>query len=122
MKNALRFLVSVAPKGRDRRHPFEVSRHLPEGPLRQAALLHDVVEDGFASLSEVRSLFGDRVADAVDAVTRRDGETYREFVARAASHPDGRQVKFHDVRNNLSTLPPQHSLRSRYERALSTLS
>ncbi len=38
-------------------------------PYRQAGWLHDVVEDTMVPLAEIRSRFGDMVADMVDAVT-----------------------------------------------------
>jgi (p)ppGpp synthase/HD superfamily hydrolase len=86
-----------------------------------AGLLHDVVEDGGVELAEIRRLFGDRVAEAVDAVSRRDGETYSAFIHRAAAHPDGRLVKQADVRDNLGRPGGAASLRKRYRTALEVL-
>jgi len=47
-------------------------------------VLHDVVEDCGVSIEEIRQRFGDTVAGGVDALTRREGETYDEFIARNA--------------------------------------
>ena len=118
---ALSLLFERAPEGREQFHPFDVGQALPSGVLRQAGYLHDLVEDGHATLEEVRALLGAEVAEAVEAVTRRQGETYADFVARAAAHPMGRQVKLADVRNNLATLPEGDSLGRRYRRALEVL-
>lgn len=46
--------------------------------LHLAGLLHDVVEDTTTKISEVRKLFGDRVADIVNLVTDEKGETRKE--------------------------------------------
>jgi (p)ppGpp synthase/HD superfamily hydrolase len=114
-------LASRHLTGRALAHSLRVGDALPEGTLRQAGYLHDLVEDGHVTLEAIRLAFGDQVADTVDAVTRRPEETYAEFVARAASHELGRQVKLADVRDNLSDLPETHSLHRRYTRAIETL-
>ena len=46
------------------------------------AVLHDVVEDSDVGLSRIRYDFGDRVAAAVDALTKREGESYDEYLDR----------------------------------------
>jgi (p)ppGpp synthase/HD superfamily hydrolase len=64
-------------------HPLEVGsllsgRDFPE-PVIVAGLLHDVVEKTGVTLADVRSMFGDRVAQIVDAVTEDEGiEGYAE--------------------------------------------
>lgn len=90
---------------------------------RIAALLHDVVEDTEVTLEEIRRRFGDPVAEIVDALTRREGEAYVEFVERAATAAEGKAwlVKRSDVLHNLSTLPPGHPLHHRYIKALEIL-
>lgn len=109
-------------------HPVAVAEALrADGqPLEVvvAGLLHDTVEDTDVTLDEVRSRFGDEVAALVDAVTRRDDETYVEFVERVAvAGPGARALKRADVTHNLSDLPDDKaSLRGRYERALGRLS
>ena len=78
-------------------HPLEVGsllsgRDFPE-PVIVAGLLHDVVEKTGATLADVRSMFGDRVAGTVDAVTEDDGiEGYAERKAelrRQVAEADG---------------------------------
>lgn len=71
-----------------------------------AGLLHDVVEDTETTLDDLRRLgYPRQVVEAVDAVTRRDGETYHELICRAASHPLGCLVKLADNRENVAHLP-----------------
>ena len=64
------------------------------------ALLHDVLEDTKAKPTEVRAFFGWEVLEAVDAITRRAGETYRQFIERCALHLVARVVKLYDIGDN----------------------
>lgn len=72
-----------------------------------AGWLHDVVEDTPVSLDALASVFPADVVDTVDGVTRRQGEEYEAFVARAAAGARSRLVKLADVEHNLdvSRLP-----------------
>lgn len=90
-----------------------------------AAVLHDVVEDGGILLSYVELEFGARVAQVVDGVTRRKGETYREFILRAKSFGPSAVLKLADLNVNLShnhELPEdKKSLRFRYLAAIEVI-
>lgn len=63
-------------------------------------LLHDAVEDGGANLAEIRWNFGDAVANAVDAISRRDGENYSAYLQRVARNRIAYQVKIADMKHN----------------------
>lgn len=84
-------------------HPMRVAFTLPLGSeLRIAAVLHDVVEDSDWTLERLRAEgFSEAVLCAVDALTRREGEDYLAYVARAAKDPIGRQVKRADLLDNM---------------------
>jgi hypothetical protein len=41
------------------------------------------------------------VLTAVESVTHREGESYDDFVARAAANPIGRRVKLADLEDNM---------------------
>lgn len=83
-------------------HPMRVAMRCASDEQRMVALLHDVVEDcGVTAYELVAEGFPQEVVDAVLAVTRRAGESYEDFVARAKANPLAREVKKHDLEDNL---------------------
>lgn len=121
MSEPAEFMLARTVDDRARSHALRVEAALPVGVLSAAGALHDVVEDGLATLAEVAERFGVEVATVVELVTRRPGEVYADFVRRAAADPRSRAVKLADVRDNLRDLPDGSTLRGRYLRALSFL-
>ena len=80
---------------------------------RIVAVLHDVVEDTDCTFDRLRTEgFAESVLEALDAVTRREGESYEDFVQRAAKNPIGRNVKRADYLT-ISTYHAPHTERSR---------
>ena len=69
--------------------------------------LHDTVEDTPLTIDEIRRQFGDETAQAVDAVTRRDGEEWDDYIRRVGENPVARQVKISDLidNSNLQRIP-----------------
>ena len=97
---------------------------------RLVALLHDVVEDGHASLHDLRAWgYAPAVVEALDAISRRfeAGETYQEFIARVQQNPLATRVKLADLHDNLGRLERVDdpatvaALRARYMKALEIL-
>jgi (p)ppGpp synthase/HD superfamily hydrolase len=70
---------------------------------RMVAYLHDIVEkaDGWSLDRLAREGFPQSVIDAVDAMTKREGEDYLDFVRRAIANPLARPVKRADLEDNL---------------------
>lgn len=86
-------------------HPKRVAARCDTPEERIVALLHDTIEDTDVTPdSLLQAGFPRRIVDAVLSVTRREGETYDDFVARAALNPIGRQVKIHDLQDNMDIL------------------
>ena len=83
-------------------HPLRMMFRVQTEAERMAAVLHDVVEDTAWTLEALREHgFPDEVVDAVDHLTRREGESYEDFVTRAAAHPVARRVKVADLEDNM---------------------
>lgn len=69
-----------------------------------AGLLHDVLEDTWVDAADLRGLGVPHVVVvAVEAVTKRTGESYNDLIARAAADPLGIWVKLADNRLNLES-------------------
>ncbi len=67
------------------------------------ALLHDLLEDNKRWTTErLDGIFIRRVITAVDALTRRDGEDYSDFIYRVAKNEDARKVKLSDLKDNMN--------------------
>jgi (p)ppGpp synthase/HD superfamily hydrolase len=96
-------------------------KHMAED-TQMAAVLHDVVEDTDITLESLEALFGRRVRDIVDACTRRDGETYRNYILRARENPFAKLIKIADVTDNADPRRQWNGIpRERYEMALALL-
>ena len=109
-------------------HVLRVMLRLTTPEERMAAALHDVVEDCGWTLDRLRAEgFPEEVIAGIDAVTRRDSESYEEFVLRAKAHPIGRRVKMADLEDNsdvtrLSEITERDQARlDKYRRAIDML-
>lgn len=90
-------------------HPLRVMLQLTEPHERVTAALHDVVEDTDVSLEDLREQgFPEEVVEAVDALTKRDGETRLQAAKRAGANAIARMVKIADVSDNLDTRRLNH--------------
>lgn len=89
-------------------HPLRVMIRMQIGDEMIAAVLHDVVEDTPVSLEDLRREgFSEQVVAAVEALTKREGETRLQAASRAAADPIARKVKLADNAENmdLSRIP-----------------
>ena len=65
-------------------------------------ILHDIVEDSELTFADLPQMgYSDDVLTALDGVTRREDETYDEFVERSLAHPVSRRVKLADLEDNM---------------------
>jgi (p)ppGpp synthase/HD superfamily hydrolase len=86
------------------------------------AYLHDVVEKGGWSLERLKAEgFSDPVVSAVDALTKREGESDEAFVRRAASDGLARPVKEADLNDNLKQAEAAGLDAAKYVNGLKTL-
>lgn len=83
-------------------HPLRLMQKMHTESEMIAAVLHDVVEDTPWTLKHLRAEgFPPEALAAIDSVTHRDGETYDDYLARAAANPIGRKVKLADLEDNM---------------------
>lgn len=109
LKHAIE-IASVAHRGQVNKanepyilHPMRVMDRVDFTDEKIVAILHDVVEKNRQwSLGRLASEgFKPKVIEAVDAMTRRPGESYEDFVLRAAANPTSRAVKLADLKDNI---------------------
>ncbi len=75
------------------------------GTARVVALLHDLVEDTpWTGEDLLREGFDPAIVEAVLALTRREDETYAQFIDRVQGTPLAIPVKIADLEDNLGRL------------------
>lgn len=95
---------------------------------RIVGVLHDVVEKTGWLLDNLRTEgFNKTILDAIDSVTRRDGEEYFDCVERTKANKLGTRMKIADLNDNIHKVK-SHEMSGnteeklkKYERALSIL-
>jgi (p)ppGpp synthase/HD superfamily hydrolase len=105
-------------------HPLRVMGRVVSTEGKTVAILHDVVEDTDWTFERLeREGFPRSILDALERVTRREDESYAEFVQRSAGSELSRQVKIADLEDNLDArrmteVKPEDAERlERYRRA-----
>lgn len=103
-------------------HPMRVAMHCTTDAEKIVALLHDTIEDTDITPDYLLAEgFPREIVDAVLSVTKREGESYEDFVRRASQNHIGRVVKLRDLEDNLNALRLDHfdaDMAARYNKYL----
>lgn len=106
--HALRIAIRVHDGQKDKSgreyimHPIRVAERCKDPRAKIVALLHDTIEDTGVTPDYLHSKgFPDEIIEGVLSVTKREGESYEDFVRRAALNPLGREVKRADLEDNM---------------------
>lgn len=84
-------------------HPLRLMLQMETEQEMIAAVLHDVIEDADLSIEYLTNLGFERmVLEAVQSVTRREEESYDDFIIRAGLHPLGSKIKVADILDNMN--------------------
>ncbi len=82
-------------------HPLRLMLSMDSDLGRIVAVLHDVVEDSEITLDQLRAEgFAEDALAAIDALTKRDGESKMDAAARAKENPVALSVKLADNADN----------------------
>ena len=83
-------------------HPRKVSTFVDDFTEKVVALLHDTVEDTDTTVEEIRKIFGDRVAECVNLLTKPDGVTYDDYIDYLINYGNvtAMHVKLADLTHN----------------------
>ncbi|HSL29753.1 MAG TPA: hypothetical protein VK900_11175 [Anaerolineales bacterium] len=86
-------------------HPLRVMAKMKTDLERSAALLHDVLEDSEITAEDLlEDGIPAEVVEAVKFLTKKEGEDYLDFIARAKTNRLARRVKIADIEDNIDVL------------------
>lgn len=92
------------------------------------AVMHDVIEDSAFTQDDLKKLgFSDEVVEAIDCLSKRQGEAYDSFILRVSKNNLARKIKIEDIKDNLNlsrlkTISDKDLRRAaKYHRALALL-
>lgn len=83
-------------------HPLRVMFSRRSEVERICAVLHDVIEDTNITLDDLRNEgFSEEILSVLDAVTKRENESYDEFISRVIPNKIACHVKLADITDNM---------------------
>ena len=86
-------------------HPLRLMMKFEEEDLRIVAILHDVIEDSSLSVGDLKEIgFPQDIVEAIDALTKRKGEQYEDFILRIKFNGMAKRVKIEDIKDNMNLL------------------
>lgn len=126
--NRAMMFAELAHRGHFRRdgkpyftHLEAVANGVSSDEAKTVAYLHDCVEDGKATLEDLLlSGFSLDVVEAVDDLTKREGDTYECYIKWISENPLAREVKIADLLHNLEGNTNAGQV-ERYKKALAFL-
>ncbi len=72
-------------------------------------VLHDLIEDTNWTFQQLKNEgFSDLILEALDSLTRRETESYPEFIERLRNNPLAVRVKLIDIADNINILRLNH--------------
>lgn len=109
-------------------HPLHVMNQVETLPQKIVAVLHDVIEDTHIELS-ILALhgFNNEIIEAVEAITKKSGESYDEYIKRVKNNELAKRVKIEDIKHNMDLTripnPTSRDLKrfKKYKKALAEL-
>lgn len=82
-------------------HVLHVAEQMDDEESCIVALLHDVIEDGKMSESDLERIYPDDVMNALMAITKPKRMDYMEYIGRVKQNAIASRVKVADLRHNM---------------------
>jgi len=83
-------------------HSLRVMTKVRTETERVVAVLHDLIEDTSYTEDDLHSMgYSEEILSALDCLTRREEETYEQFIERIKPNPIARRVKLADLEDNM---------------------
>lgn len=109
-------------------HPIAVADSLEPIEHKIVALLHDVLEDGTLTESDLKNYgFTDRIVKSISILTKKDAMDYEEYLSYIRADRNAWHVKIADIKHNMdiSRIPnpteDDYARLEKYKKALSYL-
>ena len=100
-------------------HPLRVMESCCDVDTKIVAVLHDVIEDTDITFDILRAEgFSQYILDGIDGVTRRQGESYNQFIKRCKLNPTSKIVKLADLKEVASYIERVEAL-DKYDKEIS---
>lgn len=98
-------------------HPLRIMMQMDSLEKMIIAALHDVVEDSQWTLEDLRQEgFSETVINAVDSLSRREGETYDAYIERVKLNLTAIPIKLGDLQDNADIMRLNRLTESDWER------
>ena len=98
-------------------HPLRVMFKVNNEVEQIVAILHDVIEKSEITLDDLaREGFSPAVIEAVDSLSKRNGESYLDYIQRAKSMSLSRRVKKADLEDKLDLIKDKNTNKKEAER------
>ena len=105
---AIQIAVEVHINQKDRNgnpyilHPIRVMMQVDSEDEQISAILHDVVEDSNLTLDDLKNEgFSETIIDTVNALSKRDGEIYDDYITRVSLNKTAIKIKLADLEDNM---------------------
>jgi len=83
-------------------HSLRVMRQMDSETEKIVGVLHDVVEDSPITLQDLRQKgYSQEIIDAIDCLTKREEESYEDFIERCKQNPLALKVKIAGLEDNV---------------------
>ena len=83
-------------------HPLRIMNRMNTETEQIVGVLHDIIEDTPITLQVLKEKgYSQEVIDALDHLTKREGEKYTDFIKRCRKNPIALKVKIADLEDNM---------------------
>lgn len=85
-------------------HPLRVANKMKGWRLQIIAILHDIVEDTPETIDTLRDqgILDEGILESINILTKKDGQSYSEYLQSVKNNPMARLVKLADIDDNTS--------------------
>ena len=85
-------------------HPLRLMFAMETEEEKIVALLHDVVEDSTTTIQNLKEeKFSKRILSAVALLTKKENQSYQEYILAIKKNPLATKIKLADLKDNMNT-------------------